>query len=172
MFFTQGTALREVDLETGNLKIENTVTFEKGHVYQGGSIELFDKWAGIKGNQVLYVGDHIFADIIKSRKHTWRNLLIVPELKNELHVWKTQVKTYNSLMSLEFMKSEVFKNTDSSTTHPPDIEGLRKRIKQTTKQLNDAYNPFFGSLLRCGTRHSYFGWQVERYADLYTCKVF
>jgi hypothetical protein len=36
---------------------------------------------------VLYVGDHIYADIIKSKKaHALRNLLIIPELEHELKV--------------------------------------------------------------------------------------
>ena len=48
---------------------------------------------------------------------------------------------------------------------------LRKHIKTTIKQLDDAYNPYFGSLFRSGNKHSQFSMQVMRYADLYTCKT-
>jgi 5'-nucleotidase len=60
LFFAAGTSLREVNLETGNLKIETNGTFQKGRVYQGGSIKLLEAF-GLKGNQVLYIGDHIYA---------------------------------------------------------------------------------------------------------------
>lgn len=99
-FFGEGTTLREVILETGNLKIGIWSTkvkliykgtadsFLKGHVYSGGSLSMFEKFTGARGNQVLYVGDHIYADIIKSKKaHALRNLLIIPELEHELKVW-------------------------------------------------------------------------------------
>lgn len=34
-----------------------------------------------KGKDVLYVGDHIFGDILKSKKiRGWRTFLVVPEL--------------------------------------------------------------------------------------------
>jgi len=36
---------------------------------------------------VLYVGDHIFADVLRSKKAIgWRTLLVVPELDAELEV--------------------------------------------------------------------------------------
>ncbi len=76
-FFAEGTTLREVSIDSGNLKIGMTDHFEKGHVYSGGGLSIFEKFTGARGNQVLYVGDHIYADIIKSKKvHAWRNLLV------------------------------------------------------------------------------------------------
>ena len=39
---------------------------------------------------VLYVGDHIFGDVLKSKKlRGWRTFLIVPELNDEFQVAKT-----------------------------------------------------------------------------------
>ena len=41
-----------------------------------------------RGNDVLYVGDHIFGDILKSKKERgWRTFLVVPEVAQELSVW-------------------------------------------------------------------------------------
>ena len=41
---------------------------------------------------VLYVGDHIFGDVLKSKKlRGWRTFLIIPELNDELNVWTTKV---------------------------------------------------------------------------------
>ncbi|EFA83853.1 5'-nucleotidase [Heterostelium album PN500] len=87
-FFSEGTTIREVDISTGNLMITKVKDrFEQGKVYHGGSLSLVQKLIGAKGSRVLYTGDHIFADIIKSKKtHGWRNLLVVPELQHELQV--------------------------------------------------------------------------------------
>jgi hypothetical protein len=39
------------------------------------------------GPQVLYVGDHIYGDILRSKKTLgWRTMLVVPELEAELEV--------------------------------------------------------------------------------------
>ena len=47
-FFGEGTTLREVVLETGNLGISTTNTFVKGKVYSGGSLHLFEKFTGVR----------------------------------------------------------------------------------------------------------------------------
>ena len=66
------------------------------------------------------MGDHIYADIIKSKKrHAWRNLLIIPELEHELIAWESNKKLYNHLLNLEYMKAEAFRNLDSQSTTPP-----------------------------------------------------
>ena len=42
------------------------------------------------GIQVLYVGDHIYGDILRSKKTLgWRTMLVVPELATELDILKT-----------------------------------------------------------------------------------
>ena len=46
-----------------------------------GSCDVFSEMIGAKGKDVLYVGDHIFGDILKSKKiRGWRTFLIVPEV--------------------------------------------------------------------------------------------
>lgn len=43
----------------------------------------------MKGKEILYVGDHIFGDILKSKKRQgWKTFLVVPELIKELQVWE------------------------------------------------------------------------------------
>lgn len=168
LFFSSGTTLREVNLETGNLKIGTENAFQKGRVYQGGNIKLLES-VGVKGNQVLYVGDHIYADIIKSKKaHAWRTLLVIPELEREIKVSEENHQLYDHLLNLQYMKAEAYKGLDSEATTPPDLSVLRKHIKQTTEKLNHAFNGWFGSLFGTGTKLSFFSMQVQRYADLYS----
>jgi hypothetical protein len=47
-FFADGTTLREVNLETGALSISQISEFQKGHVYNGGSMQIFSQLSGAK----------------------------------------------------------------------------------------------------------------------------
>ena len=56
-------------------------------VYQGGNVVAFEQMTGIKGEQVLYIGDHIYGDILRLRKaHMWRTAMVLQELEREVSV--------------------------------------------------------------------------------------
>ena len=41
------------------------------------------------GNQILYVGDHIYGDVMRSKKTLgWRTMLVVPELAPSCGAWR------------------------------------------------------------------------------------
>ncbi len=53
-----------------------------------GSSDIVCDLLDVKGKDILYVGDHIFGDILKSKKRQgWKTFLVVPELTKELQVW-------------------------------------------------------------------------------------
>lgn len=55
-----------------------------------------------KGKDVLYVGDHIFGDILRSKKERgWRTFLVVPEMAQELKVWTEQKPLFDRIEGLE-----------------------------------------------------------------------
>ena len=59
--------------------------FTRDRVYQGGNIATFEQLTGIRGENVLYIGDHIYGDILRLRKmHMWRTAMIIQELDREL----------------------------------------------------------------------------------------
>src|SRR5690242_4059015 len=39
----------------------------RDRVYQAGNVVAFEQMTGIKGEQVLYIGDHIYGDILRLR---------------------------------------------------------------------------------------------------------
>lgn len=66
-------------------ELEATGPLERGVIYEGGCLRLFEERLGIMGANVLYVGDHIYGDILRSKKDsTWRTALVVQELDQEL----------------------------------------------------------------------------------------
>lgn len=59
--------------------------FERGKIYEGGNLVDFQRALGVHGDEVLYVGDHIFGDILRSRKDSaWRTAMIIQELETEI----------------------------------------------------------------------------------------
>ncbi|XP_037813834.1 cytosolic purine 5'-nucleotidase isoform X1 [Lucilia sericata] len=168
LFFGEGTILRQVDTETGALKIGTHIgPLQPGQVYSGGSCEVFTNFINAKGKDVLYIGDHIFGDILKSKKiRGWRTFLVVPELVQELHVWTDKCQFFAELQQLDCQLGEMYKNLDSSTKEKPDISKLRASIRDVTHKMDMAYG-MMGSLFRSGSRQTFFSSQVVRYADLY-----
>lgn len=56
-------------------------------VYQGGNVVAFEEMTKIRGENVLYIGDHIYGDILRLRKqHMWRTAMIIQELDREIAV--------------------------------------------------------------------------------------
>jgi hypothetical protein len=56
-------------------------------VFQGGNVVAFEQMTGTKGEQVLYIGDHIYGDILRLRKqHMWRTAMVLQELEREISV--------------------------------------------------------------------------------------
>jgi HAD superfamily 5'-nucleotidase-like hydrolase len=83
-FFTGSQPFLEVMTESGLLKPHSSSLLPK-RVYQGGNASLFQKLTKYRGDEILYVGDHIFGDIMQSKgKLNWRTLLVVEELEHEL----------------------------------------------------------------------------------------
>ncbi|KAK9843987.1 hypothetical protein WJX81_001142 [Elliptochloris bilobata] len=60
----------------------------RARVFQGGFYRDLHRMLGVaSGTECLYVGDHIYGDILRSKKTLgWRTMLVVPELESELEV--------------------------------------------------------------------------------------
>ncbi|MEQ2212873.1 Cytosolic purine 5'-nucleotidase [Xenoophorus captivus] len=80
----------QIHKNTGKLRIGTyTGDLQHGTVYSGGSSDLISDLLDVRGKDILYVGDHIFGDILKSKKRQgWKTFLVVPDLIKELQVWE------------------------------------------------------------------------------------
>lgn len=60
----------------------------RGKCFQGGSfVHLHDLLGVANGTQVLYVGDHIFSDVLRSKRTLgWRTMLVIPEIEHEVNI--------------------------------------------------------------------------------------
>ncbi|XP_071769656.1 5'-nucleotidase, cytosolic II, like 1 [Centroberyx gerrardi] len=169
LFFAEGTVLRQVDTNTGKLRIGTyTGDLQHGTVYSGGSSDIVCDLLDVRGKDILYVGDHIFGDILKSKKRQgWKTFLVVPELAKELQVWKEKKHLFEELKRLGVYLAELYKHLDSGSRECPDISTIQTRMKVVTYRMDMSYGQM-GSLLRSGSRQTLFASQLMRYADLYS----
>ncbi|HEX3769784.1 MAG TPA: HAD-IG family 5'-nucleotidase [Polyangiaceae bacterium] len=58
---------------------------ERGKIYEGGNLHDLERALGAVGDEILYVGDHIYGDILRSKKESaWRTAMIIQELEGEV----------------------------------------------------------------------------------------
>lgn len=175
--------------------------FERGVVYEGGCLQEFEKHLGIAGNNVLYVGDHIYGDILRSKKDsTWRTALVVQELDSEVKALQEsdslRIRRRQLVEARPFFEDELryytqkFKEIVRTSSGPTHEDKLRKELAQShidrvrtelqkleveyqdlEQRINSAFHPYWGALLKEMNGLSIFGQQVSQYADIYMRRV-
>ncbi|MEZ0392965.1 MAG: HAD-IG family 5'-nucleotidase [Pseudobdellovibrionaceae bacterium] len=157
-------------------------------IYQGGCAEIFTKDLGLEGDEILYVGDHIYGDILRLKKDCgWRTAMVIEELENEVEINKKNEKLILEIETLmkkkEPMEEELtdlmtLRIEKNSSVDDSKIEALQKQIAEIDAQISghikiqqSAYNAHWGQLMRAGNEESYFAYQVDRYACVYMPKI-
>lgn len=162
-------------------------------VFQGGSVGHLHKLLSIESSsQVLYVGDHIYGDILRSKKVLgWRTMLVVPELEREVELLcelremrkllqslrsgrdQIEDKIHHIKWSLKFGRVNVEEKQIS--TELQELESERERIRlehqQAQRECHKKFHNVWGQLMKTGYQNSRFAHQVERFACLYTSQV-
>ena len=179
-------AFRMVDAERGLFQ-PHRGTFEIGEVYHGGSARTVELSLGLAGDQILYVGDHLFGDVHVSKSMLrWRTALILRELEAEIADSAAFVTNEKRLMTLMAEKSvleaqlSLARLAAARAGSRPDAEfdrlyGQIRRIDDEVAPLamqsGAVGNKVWGPLMRAGNDKSLFARQVEKYADVYTSRV-
>lgn len=157
-------------------------------IYQGGNARKFTEDLKINGDEILYIGDHIYGDILRLKKDcNWRTALVVEELGTEIESQKKAFPIETKIMEAMNIKKELeHMNVDLHTQniehhskeHNHKIVELQKQIAsldtEITKLLHEEqafYNPHWGRVFRAGAEETYFAYQVERYACIYMEKL-
>lgn len=158
-------------------------------VYQGGNAKKFTSDLSLKGDEILYIGDHIYGDILRLKKDcNWRTALVVEELgveitaqKNALHVERQIANAMAKKKELEYEYIELYTkriNEQAKKKYEPSLVALQKQIavidseiKIYLQEQQTFYNPLWGRIFRAGAEESYFAYQVERFACIYMEKL-
>jgi HAD superfamily 5'-nucleotidase-like hydrolase len=137
-------------------KLGEATSLERGKTYEGGNLTVLEKLLGISGDRILYVGDHIYGDILRSKKSSlWRTCMVVEELERELAWLDRRQDVLAELERLEALRVRVEdeiamhrsalnvldRRLDRDPAPGPERERLdaeRRRLKQELEQLRKA----------------------------------
>ena len=187
-FFRSNQRFFEIMDERGDHLRPFDGTLRKGAVYLGGDAHQLESLLGLSGDEILYVGDHIYGDVIVSKNQfEWRTCLVLSELEGEL-AYLDRVKPIQEeldRMMAEKAKLEIAfdrlrccglqEGAEDSTGEQME---LRSRLVRLDAQLGDRLremathsNPYWGPLMRAGADESLLASQVGRFACVYTAAI-
>lgn len=156
----------------------------KPGIYQGGNAKQFTDDLALSGDEILYIGDHIYGDILRLKKDcNWRTALVVEELKAEISAQAKALPIDQAIQQrmiakeeLEHTYAELQANSVSNKTTEEEAtrHTLHQKILEVDNEVaallekeNTFFNPIWGRIFRAGAEESYFAHQVERYACIY-----
>jgi HAD superfamily 5'-nucleotidase-like hydrolase len=196
-FFSAAGPLFEVVSEDGLLKPSPSGIKSDG-IYLGGNARQVEDYLGLSGDEILYVGDHMFTDVhITKNILWWRTALILRELEADLAdtvAFREEQQRLAGLMrEKEGLESELSllrlelqrKRQDygpSSDISKKDIDKRIRNVRRKLAALDGKIRPLaqraaaignarWGPLMRAGNDKSFLARQVERYADIYLSRV-
>ncbi|KAK9080306.1 hypothetical protein SSX86_000064 [Deinandra increscens subsp. villosa] len=165
-----------------------------GFLFQGGNVGHLHKLLNVESSsQVLYVGDHIYGDILRSKKVLgWRTMLVVPELEKEVQLLWHLRDTRKQLIMLRSerehiedqihhlkwsLQCECLDAHEAKKAHSKldslevQLERVRVTHQEAQKVFHEKFHKVWGQLMKTGYQNSRFAHQVERFACLYTSQV-
>lgn len=185
-FFWDNLRFLKVDPKTGVMT--NYDEALKPGIYQGGGAAKFAKDLGVEGDDILYIGDHIYGDILRLKKDcNWRTALVVEELDSELENYvkaqphSAEIRTLMSRkepLEHELVELITKRIEASDESEEPKIQELQTKISEIDKTISSLikkqqsmFNQHWGEIMRAGNEESYFATQVDRYACVYMPKL-
>lgn len=180
---------------------QETTSPDWGGIYRGGSQVGLMRLLDCPGERVLYVGDHIYGDVVSSKmESTWRTALIVHELEDELekshqmgHDMERVAELRRRLAGLGHDMDRLYdvvtlyQHLAAGGTELPEAVGeaihglfnelrdqhrnLRRRVSRLSERISDRFNPYWGSFFKQGSSKTLFASQLEAFACLFTSRV-
>lgn len=128
-FFGEGQPFCEIDASTEeNRVLGPAATLERGKIYAGGNLADFERMSGHAGEAVLYVGDHIYGDILRSKKTSmWRTCMIVQEIEDEIAYLGSRREEVDRLAKLEQLQARL---DDEIGPHKARLNQIEKRLEK------------------------------------------
>lgn len=107
-FFKSDQSLYEIVTENGLMKPARVLGKDGQKMYCGGSAKQVQQALGVSGDEILYIGDHIYTDAALAKlEFKWRTCLILRELEDEIQALATGRSHRERLKSLLDKKERV-----------------------------------------------------------------
>ena len=198
-FFEGRAPLYEVVDEQGLLR-PSIGKLHVGGAYLGGNARLVEEHLQLAGDEILYVGDHVYADVhVSSQIRRWRTALVLRELEQEVEGQAARAGELAQLEQLMAQKQQGEQEQawlrlallriqheqplpegvpgDAGAIHERlralrgEQEELDLRIGPLARSAGELGNARWGPLMRAGNDKSRLARQIERYADVYMSRV-
>lgn len=157
-------------------------------IYQGGNAKKFTEHLNVSGDEILYIGDHIYGDILRLKKDcNWRTALVVDELGEEIAAQLRALLTEKKIVEAMGIKKRLEQKyvnlctqsiDEASEQYDKEITELQQKISTVDiqiatllKEQSVFYNPKWERVFRAGAEESYFAYQVDRFACIYMEKL-
>ncbi len=136
-FFQERRPLLERDGESRRtVSLRASMPLERGKAYEGGNLFDLERMLGVTGDQVLYVGDHIYGDILRSKKEaSWRTALVLQELDAEIAAHESSLEDIQRLAELAARRGEL---EDELRANQTLFKDQSRQIESTRATRDDA----------------------------------
>ena len=184
-FFQGKTRFLKIINEKGDM--ENYMGSVAEGIYQGGWFGQLQHDLGVQGGEILYLGDHIYGDVVSIKKTCdWRTALVLDDLEEEMKSLSEAGTLQDEIDGLMERKNGLEKEinridllyhegrkTDKKKLDElfEETDKLNMRISELLNTYKNYFNPFWGEVLRAGSDESRFADQMERYACIYMTRV-
>ncbi len=106
-----------------------TLPLERGAIYEGGNLQDLERALGVSGDRILYVGDHIYGDILRSRRESaWRTVMIIQEMEAEVLANEARQEEHFLATELALKREEL----------EDQLRFYQQRFKDLTKKIDEA----------------------------------
>ena len=151
-------------------------------VFHGGCAQIFTQSLNLHGEEILYLGDHIYGDIVRlKRACSWRTGLVIEELTHEIRslerarpIWnkvqdlkRQKYPLEQEVMAIKMHQKEQKHNIEQTAHLHKQIQKLDDEIAHHMSAYQSVFNPYWGEVMRVGNEESYFADQAARYACIY-----
>jgi HAD superfamily 5'-nucleotidase-like hydrolase len=185
-FFYDNLRFLSINPQDGTMaNVQGTIT---PGIYQGGNAKKFTEDLMISGDEILYIGDHIYGDILRLKKDcNWRTALVVDELGQEINAQLKALPTEKKIvqtMAIKKVLEQKYVNLctksidEDSKEYDEEIHDFQLQISELDLQISKLlqvqstfYNPKWERVFRAGAEESYFAYQVDRFACIYMEKL-
>lgn len=162
-FFTERQAFLRIDPNTGLM--ENFEEEKYQGLFQGGNANDLQQYLGLEGEEILYLGDHIFGDVVSIKKScNWRTALVCYPIEAEVQGVKKSSPHQEEINRL--MKDKVVLEKDYRK-NSESIDQINQKISELIITIQSNFNPNWGELMRSGAEESRFADQLEKYSCIY-----
>ncbi len=184
-FFEQPNRFLKIDPDTG-LMSNHEGSVASG-LFQGGWFQPLQRDLGLDGREILYLGDHIYGDVVSIKKRCgWRTALVLEDLAGEIASLEAAAGLQRDIDALMGRKEALEERLnrmeldryEGRGTDRESLDALFEESDRVNQEISGKltahrafFNPYWGEVLRAGQEESRYAGQIEGYACIYMTKV-